>query len=274
MLRKKSRSNGFTMIELLMVIMLVAILGAVALPQFLDFRNEGRIAAAQSILQSLKTGIKLQKANAKLRCDADFASTIPFDSFQANDITAGASPLCTTSQIPVSTERRFIDSNGFPKNPYNDLTSVGDCSSTTYVGYCYDQASETVSVSTTTTNTLTCTVCSMISDNGPSSADLSCNGSGCTMQANNNGSGVSLNCAEGYCNQTANNNGSGATLTCDGGHCNMTCDNNGSSCSLSCAGGGCNFSCSGNGSSCDMDCAGGGCTVVACASNGAGCSGP
>lgn len=62
--------SGFTRIELLMVMMLLAVLGATALPQFLDFRSEGRLAAARQIIQAVRVGIKLQQQEQQivLRC--------------------------------------------------------------------------------------------------------------------------------------------------------------------------------------------------------------
>ncbi|MEZ4814774.1 MAG: type II secretion system protein [Bdellovibrionota bacterium] len=69
MLLEKCPSKGFTMIELLMVIMLVAILGSVAITQYLDFRKEGKEAAAAQVAASLNTAIKLQFVQSTLRCN-------------------------------------------------------------------------------------------------------------------------------------------------------------------------------------------------------------
>jgi len=158
MLRRKKTKQGFTMIELLMVIMLVAILGAVALPQFLDFRQEGRVAAAQQLQASINTGLKLQLQQARLRCGLMDESYTPIDALRLNDVTAGAAPLCNTSQLPAAIDRRVVDSPTMPVNPFNSLTTVGDCTSDTYVGWCYSVGFGSVVASTSTSPTVVASI--------------------------------------------------------------------------------------------------------------------
>lgn len=56
---KPNSNQGFTMIELLMVIVLVGILSVVATPQFLDFRKEAKLESLRFILAIMQIGYKL-----------------------------------------------------------------------------------------------------------------------------------------------------------------------------------------------------------------------
>ncbi len=110
--------RGFTMIELLMVIAIVAILGATALPQFLDFRNEARASMVRKSLASMRVAIKNAMHQARLRCGRSFNTDqelIAFNhSLEQNNLTAASgsvpgTPLCTTAQLPNAVDRQIID---------------------------------------------------------------------------------------------------------------------------------------------------------------------
>lgn len=49
----KNRQTGFTLIELVMVIVIIGVLAAVAIPKFIDLRGEANTAAVQGVAGSL-----------------------------------------------------------------------------------------------------------------------------------------------------------------------------------------------------------------------------
>lgn len=152
------RESGFTLIEILMVILLVAILAGIAIPQFIDFQTEARNAATQASVGALRTAISNQKAQMIIRCAASPSSWPPAANINANNITNANTP-CTAAQVPAS-QVAFMAS-GIPSNPWGAVgtaTTVTDCTGgdctqgngngcdgnaydATHGGWCYNPAS-------------------------------------------------------------------------------------------------------------------------------------
>jgi MSHA pilin protein MshA len=94
---------GFTLIELVIVITIVSILAAVALPRFVNLQRDARISKAQAIYGTIRAAAYLAKA----RCEVDLAQ--------------GLSGVCTSSGGQVNMDGALV----VMVNRYPDASSAG-----------------------------------------------------------------------------------------------------------------------------------------------------
>ena len=136
----KRNSRGFTLVEILIVVIILGILAAIVIPQFTNASNDARNSSVASTLQTLRGQIELFKIQ--------HADVPPAATAIATVLTGKTNAADTTQVVATGTLGPYVQS--FPTNPANGWSAATTSAAANY-GWVYNVTNGTYTVSASNT---------------------------------------------------------------------------------------------------------------------------
>jgi general secretion pathway protein G len=133
--------RGFTLVEILIVVVILGILAAIVIPQFTQASTEAKVSSLSSDLQTLRSQIELYKVqhNDTPPALATFANQMVYCTDIAGNVKGGGTPskVRDTGANPVYIYGPYLER--VPDNPFSGSDVVAAAAAATGVGWAYTE---------------------------------------------------------------------------------------------------------------------------------------
>ena len=120
---RKREQRGFTLIEIIAVLVILGILAVVAVPKYFDMQNQARLQAARGLIASAQSQLSLGYANGKLNSAYTFTPATECAKISLSNSTSEPATLtCSgtnsvTINATVGTGTSVQNANAIWNNP-------------------------------------------------------------------------------------------------------------------------------------------------------------
>ena len=151
------KNKGFTLVEILIVVVILGILAAIVIPQFTDASTQSKVSSCQTTLTTLRSQIELYKIQH---------NDVPpvFATFEAQMTTysdaTGATVAAKDATHPFGPYIQMV-----PINPWNNSVTIG-AADAAGVGWVYDDLTGDIHIGITDLAATNATLAQELRDEG------------------------------------------------------------------------------------------------------------